>query len=195
MALIDSMGNIMKYFIALLLIIFAHAEDAPKQWPAVNFKYVVGYCYDYSQDARGASITFPDGSLHKGVIRATTVRLNDVKVAKLRTLLSTDSKTEGGEMECYEPHHAFVFYDENWKVVASIDICFLCEDYNVHPSGASNNIDLDALELFCREVGLPVFREAVKYTELYKQEQANADVKSEPNESDPFGGDKDDKSK
>lgn len=161
----------MKTLLVLFLFTIVHADDTPKQWPSEPFQHVVAYCYDFSQDQRGSSITFPDGSLHKGVIRATTIRLNDTQTVKLRALLSKDSENERGEVECYDPHHAFVFYDQDWKVVASVDICFLCDNYVARPRGVSNLIDLVALEALCREFGLPMLEDSSNYTALYQQEQ------------------------
>jgi len=183
----------MRILIALFFLAIAHAAEPAKPWPPVAFKYAVAYCYDFSQDPRGYSITFPDGSLHKGVIRATTVRLTEAQVTKLRTLLSTDSKMEHGDVDCYDPHHAFVFYDADWKVTASIDVCFLCDDYAARPKGTSDLIDLAALEAFCREIGLPLLKDSPDYTALYRREQpsaAPAKPKAEPSPSeqdDPFG--------
>ena len=166
----------MKTLIAIMLITIARAEDTPNQWPSGPFQHVVAYCYDFSQDPRGSSITFPDGSLHKGVIRATTIRLNEAQTAKLRKLLTSDSESEHGDVDCYDPHHAFVFYDQDWKVVASIDICFLCDDYVARPKGVSNLIDLAALEALCREFGLPVLEDSSNYTVLYRQERSKKEA-------------------
>ena len=160
----------MKTLIALLFLALAQGDEESKLWPKEPFKHVIAYCYDLYQDPRGSAITFPDGSLHRGVIRATTVRLTDAQAKKLRRLLSDDSGGRG-DVNDYEPHHAFVFYDADWKVTASIDICFLCDDYIERPKGASEAIDLKALEAFCREVGLPMHEDSADYTKLFKQEQ------------------------
>ena len=164
----------MKTLIALLFIAIVQADGSTKQWPPAPFEYVVGYCYDFTQDPRGSAITFPDGSIHKGVIKGTTVRLSGVQVTSLRALLSIDSKTENGNVDCYDPHHAFVFYDADWKVTASIDICLFCEDYVARPKGASSLIDLQALEAFCRVIGLPILKDSSNYTALYRQEQSKS---------------------
>ena len=169
----------MRFFILLLLLPLAHGAE-PKAWPNVPFKHVVAYCYDFSQDTRGSAITFPDGSLHKGVIRATTVRLSEPQVQQVVGLLTKVSEEEDGESDCYEPHHAFIFYDAEWKVVALIDVCFLCEDYIARPKGVSENIDLAALEKLCRGLGLPVLEKPEAYSALFKQEQASVEVEKAP---------------
>jgi hypothetical protein len=163
--------QVMKTLIALLAITISSALAAPKKWPDVPYTHVVGYCYDFSQDARGASISFPDGSLHKGVIKATTVRLSDAQTENLLKILNDDVEHERGESECYDPHHAFVFYDSNWKIVASIDICFLCDGHTARPKGAPELFDLQAMAAFCRQIGLPWHEESEEYTKLFRQEQ------------------------
>jgi hypothetical protein len=161
----------MKILIVLLVITISSALAAPKKWPDVPYTNVVAYCYDYTQDARGFSISFPDGSLHKGVIKATTIRLSDAQTKSLLKILNDDVEHERGEVECYDPHHAFVFYDSNWKIVASIDICFLCENHSAVPKGVPELFDLQAMEDFCRQIGLPVHAESKQYTKLFLQEQ------------------------
>lgn len=182
----------MRTLIVFLAITISSALAAPEKWPDVPYTHVVGYCYDFSQDPRGASIAFPDGSLHKGVIKAATVRLSDEQTKSLLKLLNGDVEYERGEVECYDPHHAFVFYDINWKIVASIDICFLCEDYAARPKGASGLIDLRAMEVFCRQIGLPWLETSKDYSKLYRQEQPKHDPQEkaqkpiDTDDSDPF---------
>lgn len=161
----------MKTLIVLLVITISSALAAPKKWPDVPYTHVVGYCYDFTQDTRGFSISFPDGSLHKGIIKATTIRLSDAQTKSLLKILNDVVDHERGEVECYDPHHAFVFYDSNWKIVASIDICFLCENHSAVPKGAPEMFDLQAMEDFCRQIGLPVHAESKQYTKLFLQEQ------------------------
>ena len=167
----------MKILIAALLLGIAHADPVKELWPSKPFKYVVAYCYNPFYDMRGSSITFDDGSLHEGVIRATTVRLDDAQTLKLRKILSNDTKADHGGLLCYDPHHAFVFYDADWKVTASIDICFLCSDYKSRPKGSSEAIDLVALKTFCSQLGLPILKSSPDYTKLFYQELPPKPVK------------------
>ena len=160
----------MKTLIAALLINLAHAEPAVELWPNQPFKYVVAYCYNPFFDTRGSSITFADGSLHSGVIRATTVRLDATQIIELRKILSTDTNSACGGALCYDPHHAFVFYDGDWKVTASVDVCFLCSDYKSRPQRISGAIDLTALKKFCSQLGLPILKNSPEYTKLFYQE-------------------------
>lgn len=165
------LSKTMKILMATLLLGTAHADPAEDLWPEKPFKHVVAYCYNPFHDERGSSITFDDGTLSEGVIRATTVRLDEAQTTRLRKLLSTDTDTVKGGVLCYDPHHAFVFYDADWKVTASIDICFLCSDYRSRPEDASGSVDLSALMAFCRQLGLPILKTSQGYTKLFYQEQ------------------------
>lgn len=168
------MRTLLAFFFFISFILATQAAEPAKAWPTKPFKHVVGYCYDYTKDPRGSDITFPDGSLSRGVIHATTVRLDADQTKELMILLSTDSKDEPDEVECYDPHHAFVFYDADWKVVASIDICFFCAEFSSRPTRAPAQIDLGALEEFCGEIGLPLLESSADYTRLFIQEQPKA---------------------
>jgi hypothetical protein len=165
------MRTLLAFFSLISFIPATQAAEPAKAWPTKPFKHVVGYCYDFTKDPRGTDITFPDGSIHHGVIQATTVRLSEDQAAELGTLLTKESDFETGGSDCYDPHHAFVFYDADWKVVASIDLCFLCEDHASRPVPVSAQIDLTELEKFCGVIGLPLFDDSAEYTRLFEQEQ------------------------
>lgn len=175
----------MRTLLISLICAAAHAGEKVKLWPAEAFTRVEAYCYDYTQDQRGASITFLDGSLHRGVIVSKAVKLDDAQILKLRKLLTEESEEEFGEVDCYDPHHAFVFYDAEGKVLASVDICFLCESYEARPKKAASNADLIALEKFCRDLGLPMLENPAAYTKLFKKEQGSGEA-YEPEKDDPF---------
>ncbi len=179
----------MRTLLATLAIATAQAKEPARQWPPVEAKHVVGYCYDYTKDPRGSSISFPDGSLHQGVIRATTVRLTGDQTKILMEMLNKDVEQVRREVDCYDPHHAFVFYDGDWKVLASIDICFMCSDYAARPVGASERINLRALSAFCRDLGLPLLKTSEAYSQLYQQEQPRPSPGKKPqtaHDFDPF---------
>lgn len=179
----------MRILLILLFCAAAHAGEKRKLWPAEAFARVEAYCYDYTQDRRGTSITFPDGTLHRGVIVSRTVKLDDAQILKLRKLLTEESEEEFGEVDCYDPHHAFVFYDVEGKVMASVDICFLCEDHMARPKGTAKNADLIALEKFCRDLGLPMLENPAAYTKLFKKEQGGGKAPAQVQEGlsdDPF---------
>ncbi|WP_411825411.1 hypothetical protein [Luteolibacter sp. AS25] len=168
----------MKILVTAFLFGIAHAEPAKELWPEKPFEHVVAYCYTPFRDDRGSSITFDDGSLNTGIIQATTVRLNADQTNELRKILSTDSDSTNGGVLCYYSHHAFVFYDADWKVTASIDICFQCSDYKHRSGTVSDSIDLAVLKAFCSRIGLPMFKDSPGYSKLFAQEQPPRPTKS-----------------
>ena len=60
-----------------------------------------------------------------------------------------EATTSGRErlpvMECYEPHHAFVFYTNTGKPVGCVEICFTCNSWKISPEGNA----LESFDGFC----------------------------------------------
>jgi hypothetical protein len=167
----------MKTLTTLIVLVLLLVQSGlyGQDWKPKGYAYVVGYTYDYTKDPLGLSIILKDGSIHDGVIRAATVRLNQRQIVALLELLKerSDDK-EYEEAECHEPHHAFVFYDHGWKAVAWINICFHCLNTSTNTRGNHARIDLEPLEKFCNELGMPVMQDASDYSKLYKAEQGEA---------------------
>jgi len=142
------------------------AEEKAAPWPPMGYSHVVGFCYDYGKDPRGDSLVFPDGILHRGIIKATTVRFSEEQAGRLVKVLTTGLKEEGGEEDCYEPHHGFVFYDGDWKVVGWFEVCFSCSGFVASSEKAPAAVDLEALEALARGAGLPVLEGDAAYSKL-----------------------------
>lgn len=162
----------MKTLITTILFLFTYLQSslADEFWTVEGFMYCVAYTYDYKQDPRGQSIIFKDGSINKGVIRSTTLRLNDNQVNSLFDSMNTTKKDQGVS-DCHDPHHAFVFYDVGWKPIAWIEVCFLCNTIYSGPKEPLDEVDMDKLKRFCKRIGMPVFPDDEGYTRLYRQEQ------------------------
>lgn len=181
----------------LLLVSVAGAEEKAASWPPKGYAHVVGFCYAYGMDPRGHRIVFPDKTLHRGIIKATTVRFSKAQAERLVKILTTAPEEEQEELDCYDPHHGFVFYDQNWKVVGWFEVCFLCSGSIASSKAAPTPIDYPALEAFAREAGLPVFEDEKAYSELYQQEnpppvagdkqaESPGKKKPDPEQDDPF---------
>jgi hypothetical protein len=56
---------------------------------------------------------------------------------------------------CFNPHHAFVFYDKSSKPRAWVDICFQCSGIRSRPFGMTENADFPSLGELCDELHLP----------------------------------------
>lgn len=164
----------MKALASLLLLAFsaaAGAEEKSLPWPPEKVAHVVAYSYDYTQDSRGAALFFKDGSLHKGIIRSVTTRLNEGQAKTLMETLSKPVEFHDSE-DCYDPHHGFVFYDTDWKPVGWFAVCWRCGTYAGGSKEFPEYIDLAPVRKLTKELGIPVFYESEEYTKLFLQEQA-----------------------
>ena len=159
------------WLLLLLLAPVAGAEEKAASWPPEGYAHVVGFCYDHRKDPRGNRIVFPDGTLHRGIIKATTVRFSKEQTERLVKILTTKPKEDQGMADCYLPHHGFVFYDNDWKVVGWFEVCFLCSGSYASSGTARPDVDYKVLEAFTRGAGLPVLLEdRAAYSKLYAQE-------------------------
>jgi hypothetical protein len=57
---------------------------------------------------------------------------------------------------CFDPRHAFIFYDEHKKAVAAIEVCFDCYGMYMTPGGMPEHIDFPAVADLANELGLPL---------------------------------------
>ncbi|QDT03850.1 hypothetical protein K227x_22350 [Rubripirellula lacrimiformis] len=68
----------------------------------------------------------------------------------------TGTHPDRGAGLCLYPHHAFLFFDGEGKVVGSIDVCFLCQSYRSQPAGYARNWDLLSIGELILDLGLPL---------------------------------------
>jgi hypothetical protein len=147
-------------------------RNAP--WPPKDVDYVVAYCYDFAQDSRGGLPVFPDGSLHKGIIQSTTVRLNQQQQERLFKTITSPIEFEESEDD-HIPHHAFVFYDASRKPVAWISVSLEFGNYTFSSKNAPEYVRMKELSALCTELKMPRFFESDDYTNLFRQEQPEAE--------------------
>lgn len=158
---------VMKSFrgLALLLItVFtaARAENpaaSKGDWPGVAYAHVVAYLYDPEVDDRGNSIVFADGTHHRGIIAPYTRNLMPAQVKRLEALLNPEKEPAFDKAKCFIPHHGIVFYDEDWKPVASLDLCLTCVDFRARPAHPLKDLDWQAFAEFFRKLGMPVLED------------------------------------
>ena len=144
---------------------FASASPTPGtvvKWPGVAFSEVRAFCYDYTQESSPSF--FINGRMHKGVMNPKGVKMNASQVNRLMPLITT-SQPRGPRTPCYAPHHAFVFYDAQGKVVAWFEMCFGCNQQRAHPGGVPEYVDREALWQLTGELGLPLGKGNKFYTE------------------------------
>lgn len=58
------------------------------------------------------------------------------------------------QADCYEPHHIFVFFDDNGQQVAAIELCFACNRATIMPELANENVDFLKLARIVTDAGL-----------------------------------------
>jgi hypothetical protein len=122
--------------------------------------------------------------------------------------------TEGAKrhpiMDCYEPHHLFVFYDYDGDPVAAIEVCFSCNRVKMTPEvrvrggtfGPFETADLVGLAKIATEAGLDLkpfasldayvnrLDESTKRIQEEEAEQAGTEQPATRPQSKSEGGDK-----
>ena len=99
-------------------------------------------------------------------------------------------------MECYEPHHIFVFYSHSGAPVACIEVCLSCNRVEQSPKvkwtrsldGAYETADLLSLARVFSDAGLPLnpykslreFEEKLKASNESETEQAEQGGSEKP---------------
>jgi len=85
------------------------------------------------------------------------VRLTDKQVARLRNAVC-GYRSSHTQASCFWPHHAFLFLDEEGKIVASFSVCFRCSTYYGKPDEAFARIwNLKALRALVEDdLGMPI---------------------------------------
>lgn len=99
-----------------------------------------------------------EGKLHEGVAKAWTKRLTAGQTERLVSFITGDRGSSGIGTMCYLPHHGFIFYDKDSKIVGHLAICFMCAKYYPSPAeGLSSVWDLPGIRKLATELGLPMF--------------------------------------
>ena len=133
------------------------------EWPG-KVSRIVAVTYDYEQEASEAVVV--EGRLHKGAISIS----KDLTAEQTKRLYAAITGTHvhvKGAM-CFEPHHGFVFYDVEDKILGSLTICFGCNRYQHAPAGEVSKVfDLKALESLVLELQMPVAVDPEAYKKLF----------------------------
>ena len=98
-----------------------------------------------------------DEKLHPGVINPEGAELTPAQIQTLLTAIT--GRHTSNPHDCYQPHHAFVFYDSHDRPVAWIDVCFSCQRQRSWPTalpGDLGYIDYPALLQLMKEMRVPV---------------------------------------
>jgi hypothetical protein len=113
------------------------------------------------------------GEVHKGVDQASTKRLTPEQVAQLTSLVTGKHKPKSGGFCGYDPHHGFIFYGKDSKILGHLEICFRCSDNRSDPpKGLSHSWDFHGLEQLVVKLGLPVFRDPKDWEKFFADRKA-----------------------
>lgn len=132
------------------------------RWPGVAFTEVRAYCYDFTVGPVPDFIH--EGRMHPGVMDPRGVKLSPGQVDRLMKAI-TISQPRGDRSPCYQPHHAFVFYDAKGRVAAVFEMCFGCNRQKSWPLGIPEYINRQALWDLTAELGLPLGKGNAFYTQ------------------------------
>ena len=172
------MLDVIRLFI--LMIVFAVAgrvagrEIPPFKLPEGTVK-VVAVVYDYEADELSRAAVVMDGKPHRGIIRKFNKVLPEAEVAALADAL-TEKHARRNRFLCdFAPHHGFIFYDKADAIVGSVSVCFSCADIKSPNFQGEKDLfysywDWQALRGILERNGVPIFRHAARYTELWKEQ-------------------------
>ncbi len=123
-------------------------------WPGAAYAEVRGYAYN----KRG----FPDlpilqhGRLSRTVLNKSGVVLTAAQTQRLIAAVTGDRLLPESMAMCFDPRHAFVFYDAAKKPVAWVELCFECAGALAEPHVKDQVYDVAALETLATELKLPL---------------------------------------
>jgi hypothetical protein len=167
-----------------LRLAVAQVQDAPVRsklpaklggrFPGVARFTVRGYAYRYESDllevpgCHSRSESYQDGDVPLAAdgslcpsVAWPGALLTDEQASRVVTLVrSLDRNDERRPTRCaFDPHHAFVFHDEQDAPVAMVLVCFKCNQWRAYPAQPGLDFTLgdherDILSAVCRELGL-----------------------------------------
>ncbi len=119
-------------------------------WPGVEYAEVRGYAFNFGG---GPASIIVDGKLNATVLNKEGALLTKAQLKRLIAAL-TEKHPSHPVALCFNPRHAFVFYDQSGKPVASVNVCFECLAATASPEGTVQPYDLAALADLSAELKL-----------------------------------------
>ena len=113
--------------------------------------------YAYNKHGLVGTPILRNGRLAPSVINKSGVVLTTEQTR--RVIAAVTGRTSGiREPEfCFQPHHAFVFYDAAQKPVAWIELSSVCHAAKAWPQPSGPPINVLALDALVNELSLPPF--------------------------------------
>lgn len=143
--------------VVLIHFIFALVPAlASAAWPGRDYSEARGYAFNLNG---GFDSILRDGRINESVVDPEGTVLTEAQIQRLIAALA-GPHVEHPTARCFNPRHAFVFYDGTRQPVAVVDICFECLGALTHPEGARSPYDFPALAELCAELELPAAPDA-----------------------------------
>jgi hypothetical protein len=142
--------------LAILLTAFfaTSTSKMADEFQGVRFSNVRGFAWAEATEDTEEGLINNDLSFKPGVINKDGALLNGDQVRRLLAAVTHEHKKHPA-YKCYLPHNAFVFYDENNKPAAFVEICFDCLGRRSQPGGIAESVDYVALVTIFSELNLP----------------------------------------
>ena len=123
------------------------------RWPNVHYSKVVGYLYSAVESVESM---LDGGHLNSEALARHTVKSIELNADQIERLLIAIQKpaTRDGIMNCFNPHHVFVFYAHDTQPLAAVEVCFECTRIASWPDKLSCAADFSALARLSAELGL-----------------------------------------
>lgn len=102
------------------------------------------------------SILDRKGRLNKTRLPRQGVSLNEAQLAQLKKAVTGSRPDPEWLTACFNPHHAFVFFDEKGGIVGHLDICFQCWNKRASPHVFAQNWDMESLLRLFESMGMPI---------------------------------------
>lgn len=137
--------------------------SSSRAWPPKGYTEVRAFLYNLDSDDSLPCVT--KGRLDASMTDTNGVRLTDAQVSRFLTTI-TGKHPQHEVAGCYVPHHAYVFYDHEHRIVGWVELCFGCLNYRASSPSAPVVFDIFALQELTVELGLPVLKKEADYLTL-----------------------------
>jgi hypothetical protein len=142
-------------FVATSLALFvSDSFGESTSWPGKPYAEVRAYAYNRHGDMDRPILK--NGRLDRSVINKRGVLLAADQTRRLVKAVTGERPAPHFTTACFNPRHAFVFYDAAKKPVAWIELCFECGNAEGEPRPADQVYDVAALESLAKELKLPL---------------------------------------
>jgi hypothetical protein len=151
-------------------------------WTSGSVHEVRAYLFDPDKGKTRSIIE--DGKLHPGVANSPGAKVAPVRVEQLLRSLASNQNRSKFKLGAYGPHHGFVFYDKDGKVLAHVTICLACKDGMAYPQAAeANHWDIDMISIILNDSGVPVLASEEEYRRVFGEAPAAQNPPATPGEA------------